>query len=69
MQKYELIAEKKLTTPASKLCKGYPKEFEAYMNLCRQLRFDETPDYTRMRQLFRYLLCIKKQKVRFFQNE
>lgn len=30
-------------------------EFSTYMNFCRSLRFDDKPDYSYLRQLFRNL--------------
>lgn len=54
-QKYERISEKKMSTPVEVLCKGYPAEFAMYLNYCRGLRFDETPDYMYLRQLYRIL--------------
>ncbi|KAJ8910733.1 hypothetical protein NQ315_016131, partial [Exocentrus adspersus] len=54
-QKYERISEKKMSTPIEELCKGYPVEFPTYLNYCRQLRFEERPDYSYLRQLFRTL--------------
>lgn len=32
-----------------------PAEFSTYLNLCRSLRFDDKPDYSYLRQLFRNL--------------
>nr|XP_057917981.1 casein kinase I isoform X1 [Doryrhamphus excisus]XP_057917983.1 casein kinase I isoform X1 [Doryrhamphus excisus] len=54
-QKYERISEKKMSTPIEVLCKGYPSVFSTYLNLCRSLRFDDKPDYSYLRQLFRNL--------------
>ncbi|XP_071793305.1 casein kinase I-like [Asterias amurensis] len=54
-QKYEKISEKKLTTPPEVLCKGYPEEFNLYLRYCRDLGFDEAPNYMHLRQLFRIL--------------
>ncbi|KAG7277023.1 hypothetical protein CRUP_001649 [Coryphaenoides rupestris] len=54
-QKYERISEKKMSTPIEILCKGYPSEFATYLNFCRSLRFDDKPDYSYLRQLFRNL--------------
>lgn len=34
---------------------SYPAEFSTYLNLCRSLRFDDKPDYSYLRQLFRNL--------------
>ncbi|KAL5018055.1 hypothetical protein ScPMuIL_003777 [Solemya velum] len=54
-QKYERISEKKMSTPIEELCKAFPSEFATYLNFCRSLRFDDKPDYSYLRQLFRNL--------------
>ena len=54
-QKYDKISEKKMSTPIEVLCKGYPAEFAMYLSYTRALRFDETPDYIYLRQMFRVL--------------
>lgn len=54
-QKYERISEKKMSTPIDELCKGYPTEFVTYLKYARGLMFEERPDYSYMRQLFRML--------------
>ncbi|KAG1675706.1 Casein kinase I isoform epsilon [Nymphon striatum] len=70
-QKYERISEKKMSTPVDTLCKGVPvifdpgefkvcsfvfsAEFCTYLNYCKGLRFEEKPDYTYLRQIFRAL--------------
>nr|XP_051708161.1 casein kinase I-like [Oryctolagus cuniculus] len=54
-QKYDKISEKKMSTPVEVLCKGFPAEFAMYLNYCRGLRFEETPDYMYLRQLFHIL--------------
>ena len=50
--KYELIMEKKVTVSVEVLCKGFPNEFATYLNYCRNLRFDEEPDYNYLRNIF-----------------
>ncbi|GFY50487.1 casein kinase I isoform alpha [Trichonephila inaurata madagascariensis] len=54
-QKYEKISEKKMSTDIETLCKNFPDEFVMYLNYCRTLRFEETPDYAYLKQLFRLL--------------
>ena len=54
-QKYEKISEKKMSTPIEVLCKGFPPEFVTYFQLCRSLRFEDKPDYSYVRKLFRDL--------------
>ena len=39
------------------LCKGFPLEFVTYFQYCRSLRFDDKPDYSYMRKLFRDLFA------------
>ena len=55
IQKLEMIGERKMATPVQVLCEGYPTEFALYLNYCRSLRFDETPNYVYLRHLFRTL--------------
>ncbi|KAJ3090417.1 serine/threonine protein kinase [Quaeritorhiza haematococci] len=54
-QKYDRIMEKKMTTPTEVLCRGFPNEFSVYLNYTRSLRFDDKPDYSYLRKLFRDL--------------
>jgi len=54
-QKYEKISHKKMSTSIETLCRGYPSEFATYLNYCRALRFDDKPDYSFLRQVFRTL--------------
>ncbi|KAJ3369666.1 serine/threonine protein kinase [Kappamyces sp. JEL0680] len=54
-QKYDRIMEKKMTTPTEVLCKGFPQEFAVFLNYTRTLRFDDKPDYTYLRKIFRDL--------------
>jgi casein kinase 1/casein kinase 1 epsilon len=53
--KYERIMEKKLSTPIDVLCKGYPNEFVTMLTYCRNLRFEDKPDYTYLRNLLKDL--------------
>ena len=54
-QKYDRIMEKKMTTPTDLLCRGFPNEFGISLNYTRALRFDDKPDYSYLRKLFRDL--------------
>ncbi|KAK7465287.1 serine/threonine protein kinase [Stygiomarasmius scandens] len=54
-QKYNLIMEKKMTTPIDLLCRGFPIEFGTFLSYTRALRFDDKPDYSYARNLFRDL--------------
>ena len=52
-QKYDQIMEKKMTTSSDSLCRGFPPEFRIFLNYTRALRFDDKPDYSYLRKLFR----------------
>jgi casein kinase I family protein HRR25 len=54
-QKYDRIMEKKMTTPTDLLCRGFANEFGIFLNYTRALRFDDKPDYSYLRKLFRDL--------------
>lgn len=53
--KYERIMEKKLSTPVDLLCKGFPNEFVTFLTYCRNLRFEDRPDYGYLRNLLKDL--------------
>ena len=47
------------------LCSEMPLEFSIYLNYCRNLEYDETPDYNYLKGLFINLsnLICKKDKL------
>lgn len=49
--KYEKILKKKRETELSALCKGYPKQFEEYLEYTKKLGYEEDPDYGYLRGL------------------
>ena len=54
-EKYQKIKECKVQTPIETLCLGYPEEMAIYMNYCRNLGFEEAPNYVYLKRLFREL--------------
>jgi hypothetical protein len=54
-RQYQKIKECKVNTAIETLCLGYPEEMATYMTYCRNLGFDETPNYAYLRKLFREL--------------
>ncbi|KAJ6817061.1 casein kinase 1 isoform X2 [Iris pallida] len=54
-QKYDKISEKKMLTPIEVLCKSHPSEFLSFFHYCRSLRFEDKPDYSYLKRLFRDL--------------
>jgi len=53
--KYQLILKKKMSTTIEALTRGLHQEFADYLNYCRKLRFEEKPDYSVLRKMFRDL--------------
>lgn len=53
--KYDKILAAKLMTPADELCSGLPYEFAEYLNLVKQLQFNQEPEYSLYRKMFRDL--------------
>lgn len=54
-EKYERIMERKISTTVESLCRGFPQEFTTYLNYCRNLRFEDRPDYSYLKRLFKDL--------------
>ena len=44
--------EKKIETKLHELCKGFPEEFASYLQYCRNLKFDQEPDYDYLKANF-----------------
>jgi len=66
-QKYDKISEKKLATPVDVLCKVHENpdwaKFSEYLAYCKNLKFDQRPDYSLLRHLFRSLFNHHKYPV------
>ncbi|GAB2282213.1 Casein kinase 1-like protein 11 [Dionaea muscipula] len=54
-EKYDKISEKKMTTSIEALCRSYPSEFASYFHHCKSLQFEDKPDYSYLKKLFRDL--------------
>jgi len=54
-QKNQMITNRKIATVGRALCNDCPTEFSSYFQYCRNLRFEEKPDYDYLRQLFKDL--------------
>lgn len=48
----KIIGEIKIATSLKELCQDLPKEFILYFQYCRNLEFDQNPDYKYLRSLF-----------------
>ena len=58
-EKYNKISKTKTETRIKDLCKDFPVEFEEYLEYCRELRFEDKPDYSYLKGLFKR--CWAKQ--------
>ena len=59
--KYNNIKKKKMETSLDELCKGYPVEFKEYMEYCRELKFEDEPDYKKIYAIFDK--CLERHKL------
>lgn len=48
-----IVSSRKISTSIHELCRGLPDEMGAYFFYIRELQFDEAPNYSLMRQIFR----------------
>lgn len=54
-EKYQAIMDKKMNTSVETLCANFPSEFATYINYCKSLRFEDRPDYSYLKRLFKDL--------------
>ncbi|KAJ3435825.1 casein kinase i-like protein [Anaeramoeba flamelloides] len=58
-ERNEKICDKKVLTPLRVLCEDLPAEFIHYLDYCKNLSFDDTPNYSFLRSKFRNLFLKK----------
>ena len=54
-ERYQKIFEKKNSITADELCVGLPIEFANFLNYAKSLKFEENPDYSYIKNLFKDL--------------
>jgi serine/threonine protein kinase len=54
--RYHKIMEIKMETTPHVLCKGFPEEFEQYVDYSRNLKYEDDPDYKYLKNLFSNIL-------------
>lgn len=54
-ERHEKIMQCKMETSINTLCQSFPAEFALYINYCRNLRFEERPDYAYLKRMFKDL--------------
>ena len=62
-EKYKKIMDKKISTSVESLCKGFPIEIQSFIEYTRQLKFDETPKYSYMKEIL--MSMAKKERIEF----
>ena len=63
------IMEKKIQISNELLCNGLPNEFVHYLNYCKNLKFEERPDYDFLKGLFGRLLGLVITNFNIRRNE
>jgi len=58
VKKYILIYKIKKSISSEKLCQGLPEEMIKYINYCKELYFEQDPDYNYLKSLF-YTILLK----------
>ncbi|KAJ3446608.1 casein kinase 1-like protein [Anaeramoeba flamelloides] len=58
-ERNEKICDKKVVTPLRVLCDGLPAEFIHYLDYCKNLSFEDEPNYSLLRSNFRNLFLKK----------
>lgn len=56
--KADKVLQSKLSISITELCRGFPSEFATYLRYSRSLKFEEQPNYTYLRTIFRNLYRI-----------
>ncbi|MCQ2818962.1 MAG: hypothetical protein MJ252_16985 [archaeon] len=54
-EKYEKIKQKKINTSLTELCKGFPEETQTFIKYCRDLKFEERPDYEYLKKIIKIM--------------
>lgn len=58
-EKYDRIKERKMQTTVETLTRGVPEELSRYLEYCKGLQFEEKPDYSYLKGLFRSLMAAR----------
>ena len=65
-ERYRKIMQKKIETSAIELCEGFPMQFSQYINYTRNLKYEEDPNYTYLKNLFESVLEEMGHKIDCF---
>lgn len=56
-EKYDKIMQAKINTSLEELCLDVPREFLEFLNYAKSLRFEDRPDYSYLKRLFKELFA------------
>jgi len=62
-EKYEKIKQKKISTSLDSLCQGLPDDFKKFIQHARDLKFEDKPDYSYLKDLI--IQMREKNKLKF----
>jgi len=65
VEQVEIIGNAKMCTSVSKLCDGLHPNFRKYIKLCRDLKFEEKPNYKALRECFSEIAESKKLVLKY----
>jgi hypothetical protein len=63
--RYKKIYEKKKGTSTEELCSNFPQEFGIFLNYCKNLAFEQEPDYKYLKGLFQKVMTAHELKFDF----
>ena len=66
-EKYEKIKEKKMDISLDILCQGLPDEFKIFIQYARDLKFEDSPDYSYLKKLIKQIY--EKNQLTFDYNK
>ena len=62
-EKYMKIKDKKIFTPVEVLCQGLPVEIQNFILYTRELKFEDTPDYDKLKRTLRVMA--EREKIKY----
>lgn len=62
IEKNKKICIRKIETSSADLCYGLPKGFIEYFDYCKNLEFDQMPDYAMLKEIFMKMLRTEKER-------
>lgn len=57
---YTNMMNAKKTVSSKELCEGLPTEFETFVKYCRELKFEDQPNYVYVKKLFKIAMSTRK---------